>query len=239
MNRIALAILKNFHRFPWAYWKLCRYAKHTDKYPDQEKYDHIQYMMKKLVTCGNIDLQVFGKENLPEEDGFLFYGNHQGLFDVVGLVAAYDRPFAGVFKKELRNIPLLKQVIACTKSHAMDREDVRQSMKVIMKVIEDVNNGKTFAIFPEGTRSRNGNEMLEFHSGSFKCALKTKCRVVPIAFVDSYKVLDQKGSKPVKVQIHFLDAIEYEEYKDMNTKELATLVHDRIEQKIKEVEGAF
>ena len=54
MNRIALAILKNFHRFPWAYWKLCRYAKHTDKYPDQEKYDHIQYMMKKLVTCGNI-----------------------------------------------------------------------------------------------------------------------------------------------------------------------------------------
>ncbi|MBQ3061161.1 MAG: 1-acyl-sn-glycerol-3-phosphate acyltransferase [Lachnospiraceae bacterium] len=235
MNRIALAILKNFYRFPWAYGKLCRYAKNTDRYPEQEKYDHIQYMMKKLVKDGNIDLQVYGKESLPDEDGFMFYGNHQGLFDIVALVAAYDRPFAGVFKKELKNIPLLKQIVACTGSHAMDREDVRQSMKVIMKVTEEVKGGKTIAIFPEGTRSRNGNEMLEFHSGSFKCALKSKCKIVPLAYVDSYKVLDQKGSKPVSVQLHFLPVIEYDEYKDMNTKELANLVHKRIEDKIKEV----
>ena len=237
MNRIALAILKNFYRFPWAYGKLCRYARHPEKYSKQEMYDHIQYMMKKLVSDGHIDLQVYGKENLPDEDGFMFYGNHQGLFDIVGLVAAYDRSFAGVFKKELSNIPLVKQIVACTGSHAMDREDVRQSMKVIMKVTEEVNGGKTIAIFPEGTRSRNGNKMLEFHSGSFKCALKSKCKIVPLAFVDSYKVLDQKGSKPVSVQIHFLPVIEYEEYKDMNTKELADLVHKRIEDKIKEVEG--
>lgn len=234
MNRIALAILKNFYRFPWAYGKLCRYAKHPDKYSEQEKYDHIQYMLKKLVTCGNIDLQVYGRENIPEENGFMFYGNHQGLFDIVALVAGFDRPFAGVFKKELCNVPLVKQIAQCTKSHAMDREDVRQSMKVIIKVTEEVKEGRIIAIFPEGTRSRNGNEMLEFHSGSFKCALKSRCKIVPLAFVDTYKVLDEKGSKPVSVQMHFLEPIEYEEYKDMNTKELSQMVHDRIEEKIKE-----
>ena len=234
MLRIILMVLRNFWRVPHAYWKLCHYAKHADEYPEIEMYRHIQYILKLGVTSGNIDLVVTGKEHIPEENGFIMYGNHQGLFDIVALVAGFDRPFAGVFKKELSNVPLVKQIAQCTKSHAMDREDVRQSMKVIIKVTEEVKEGRIIAIFPEGTRSRNGNEMLEFHSGSFKCALKSRCKIVPLAFVDTYKVLDEKGSKPVSVQMHFLEPIEYEEYKDMNTKELSQMVHDRIEEKIKE-----
>ena len=71
--------------------------------------------------------------------------------------------------------------------------------------------------------------MLEFHGGSFKCATKAKCPILPIALIDSYKVLDQKGSKPVTVQIHFLEPIPYEEYKELNTVELAEMVHSKIE----------
>ena len=63
--------------------------------------------------------------------------------------------------------------------------------------------------------------MLEFHRGSFKCATKAQCPILPIALIDSFKVLDQKGSKPVNVQIHYLKPIPYEEYKEMNTAELA------------------
>ena len=71
--------------------------------------------------------------------------------------------------------------------------------------------------------------MGEFHGGSFRCALKAKCPVVPIAFIDSFKVLDQKGSKPVTVQMHYLEPIGYEQYKDMKTVELAELVKSRIQ----------
>lgn len=74
--------------------------------------------------------------------------------------------------------------------------------------------------------------MLEFHGGSFRCAIKAKCPVVPIAFIDSYKVLDQKGSAPVTVQIHYLQPILYEEYKGMKTTELAALVKNRINEAI-------
>lgn len=76
--------------------------------------------------------------------------------------------------------------------------------------------------------------MLEFHSGSFKCATKTKCPVVPVAFINSFKVLDEKGCKPVTVQIHYLEPISYEEYEGMNTTELANLVRGKIEAVIKE-----
>ena len=234
MNRLALMVLKNIHRAPGLYAKLCHYAKHTDKYPEQEKWDHIHKIMEIAVKSGNIDLQVTGLENIPglESDGFLMYGNHQGLFDVVAIAATVKPHLAAVLKKELVDIPLLKQIRLCTHSYGMDREDVRQSLTVIQNVTKDVQNGKHFLIFPEGTRSRNGNVMGEFHGGSFRCALKAKCPIIPFAIVDSFKVLDQKGSKPVTVQLHYLKPISYEEYKDMKTVELAALVKQRIQEAI-------
>ena len=228
MNRIALMVLKNLFRLPFLYGKLCHYAKHTEKYPEMEKYLHIQKIFKIAIKSGNIDLQIHGTENIPAENGYMLYGNHQGMFDVVALAATFPGPLSCVFKHELRNVPLLKQIIACTKSFAMNREDTRQSLEVIRAVTEEVKAGRNYLIFPEGTRSRKGNEMNEFHGGSFRCATKAKCPIVPLAFIDSFKVLDQKGSKPVSVQLHYLKPIPYEEYKDLKTMELAELVKSRI-----------
>ena len=232
MIRILLMVLRNLWRVPGAWFKLCHYAKHTDKYPELEKWQHIRYILGRAVISGNIDLQVYGKENIPKENGFLMYANHQGLFDVLAIAATCDNPLAAVMKKELAQIPFLKQIMICTNSFSMDREDIKQSMEVIVNVIKEVKKGRNYLIFPEGTRSKMGNKLLEFHGGSFKCAIKTKCPVLPVAFVDSFKVLDQKGCKPVKVQIHYLEPILYEEYKDMNTMELAALVRSRIEETI-------
>ena len=228
MNRIALMVLKNLFRLPFLYGKLCHYAKHTEKYPEMEKYLHIQKIFKIAIKSGNIDLQIHGTENIPAENGYMLYGNHQGMFDVVALAATFPGPLSCVFKHELRNVPLLKQIIACTKSFAMNREDTRQSLEVIRAVTEEVKAGRNYLIFPEGTRSRKGNEMNEFHGGSFRCATTAKCPIVPLAFIDSFKVLDQKGSKPVSVQLHYLKPIPYEEYKDLKTVELAELVKSRI-----------
>ena len=222
-------VLKNILRVPGLYWKLCRYAKHTERYPEMEKYTHIRRIMNLAVRSGNIDLQVYGKENIPQENGFLMCGNHQGMFDVVALVAAYEGPLAAVFKKELSNVPFLKQIIACSKSFSMDREDVCQSLTVIQAVTKELKEGRSYLIFPEGTRSKNGNQMADFHGGSFRCATKAKATILPFAFIDSYKVLDQKGSKPVTVQLHFMEPIPYEEYKDMNTTDIATMVKMRIQ----------
>lgn len=237
MNRIVTMVLKNLPVVPWAWWKLCKYARNTQDYPEEEKYRHIQYILKRAIRSGNIDLTVTGQEHIPAEGGFMLYANHQGMFDVLAIAATCDRPLGVVLKKELYNIPFLHQVCLCTKSFAMDREDVRQSLTVIRSVTEEVNAGRSYVIFPEGTRSRQGNEMLEFHGGSFRCAVKSKCPIVPIAFVDSFRVLDEDGSKPVSVQIHYLKPIVYEEYENLNTTDLAALVKERIQAKIDECMG--
>ena len=72
--------------------------------------------------------------------------------------------------------------------------------------------------------------MGEFHGGSFRAAMKAQCPIVPLCFIDSFKVLDQKGSKPVSVQMHYLKPIPYEEYKDLKTVDVAELVKSRIQE---------
>ena len=234
MNRLVMMLLKNLHRIPGAYGKLCHYAKYTDRYPEEEKWAHIRYVMGLAVNAGNVELKVTGIEDLPKEPGFMLYGNHQGLFDVLAIASTCPVPLGIAYKKELTNTPLLKQIFACTKSFAMDREDVRQSLTVIQNIINEVRKGRNYVIFPEGTRSKKGNEMLEFHGGSFRCAVKAKCPVVPMAFIDCFRVLDEKGSAPVTAQLHYLKPIAYEEYKDMKAAELAALVKSRIQDCINE-----
>ncbi len=234
MNRIVTMVLKNLWIVPGAWIKLCRYANNTEKYSREEMYRHIQFILKRAIRGGNIDLTVTGLENIPQENGFMLYSNHQGMFDVLAIAVTCDNPLGAVLKKELWDIPFLHQIALCTHSFAMDREDVRQSLTVIQNVTEEVKQGRNYLIFPEGTRSKLGNTMLEFHGGSFRCATKSKCPIVPIALIDCFKVLDQPGSKPISVQIHYLKPIVYEEYAGMKPAEVAALVKERIQAKIDE-----
>ncbi len=234
MNRIVTMVLRNLPIIPGAWIKLCKYAKHPEKFPELLRWQHLQYILKRAVRGGNVEVKVTGREHIPAEGGFMMYANHQGLFDVLAIGATCDHPMGAVLKKELVGIPFVQQVIQTTKSFAMDREDVRQSLTVIQSVTEEVKNGRSYLIFPEGTRSKAGNVMGEFHSGSFRCATKSKCPIVPVALVDSFKVLDEPGSKPVTMQLHYLEPILYEEYEGMKPAQVAELVKARIQAKIDE-----
>ena len=99
------------------------------------------------------------------------FPNHQGLFDALAFLQTHERPFVTVMKKEVKDIPLLKQVIQLLQAEIIDREDIRQSMQVIMNMTRRVKNGENFLIFAEGTRSRKGNQLLDFKGGSFKVLL--------------------------------------------------------------------
>ena len=229
MNRLALMVIKNIFRIPTLYWKLCRYAKHPERYSEAEMYEHIQKIMRYANKAGNVTLQVYGRENIPTENGFVMYSNHQGMFDVMAIVSDMPKPMSAVYKKELKDLPLIRQVATCLKGFAMDREDVRQSLEVIRNVTKELQAGRNYIIFPEGTRSKNGNRMGEFHHGSFRCATTAKCPILPVCVIDTYKVLDQKGSRPISVQLHYLEPILPEEYAGMKTNQLAELVQSRIQ----------
>ena len=228
MKRILLMVFRNILLVPYMWFRLCYVAAHADKYLEQNRYDMLRFIVHRANKGGNVVIKAYGKENIPQKSGFMFYPNHQGMYDVLAIVDACETPFSVVAKKEVENVQFLKQVFACMKAFTMDRSDLRQSMQVIMNVTKEVENGRNYCIFAEGTRSKLGNKLLEFKGGSFKAATKAKCPIVPVALVDSVKPFDTNSIAPVTVQVHFLQPLLYEEYKDMKTNEIAEIVRKRI-----------
>ena len=160
------------------------------------------------------------------------FPNHQGLFDGLVFLESCPRPLSFVIKKEAANIILIKQVRKALGALTIDREDLRQSIKVIGQMTEEVKKGRNFLIFPEGTRSRMGNKTQEFKGGTFKSAVKAKCPIVPCALIDSFIPFDENSIRPVTVKIYYLKPLLYEEYKNMKTTEIADEVKRRIDETI-------
>lgn len=222
---------------PYLFGGICWHGVRKD-YNFEAAYKHIQLVARKACKAGRVTLEAEGMENLPKENGFIFFPNHQGLFDVLVFLATCDKPFTVVIKKEASNIILLKQVIRALRAHVIDREDIRQSMQVIKAMVEDVKEKKNVLIFAEGTRSKQGNIVGTFKGGSFKSATMSKCPIVPCALVDSFKPFDENSIKPVTVKLRYLTPIYYEEYKDMKASEIAEEVQNRIQNAINEMVGA-
>lgn len=232
MRRIIMMVLRLFLKAPYFLFRIwyCGKKKPVD-YP--HSYNVIRHVCKKANHAGKVTIDAHGLEHIPKESGFMFFPNHQGLYDVLSIIDSCEMPFAFVIKKEASKIILLKQIIAATGSLPIDRDDMRQSMGVIKEVTQQVKNGRNFLIFAEGTRSKRGNELGEMKGGSFKSAVKARCPIVPVALIDAFRPFDEKSVKPVTVHVYYMKPILYEEYKDLNTTELADMVKARIEEQIR------
>ena len=236
MQRIALMVIRLILKVPYYFYIIWRCGKRKD-ISIEEAYATVKKVTKAANRAGRVTIESYGIENIPKENGFIFFPNHQGLFDVLVFLESCPVPFSFVIKKEASNIILLKQVIAALRSISIDREDIRQSMQVIQQVTEEVKKGRNFLIFAEGTRSKMGNQVLPFKGGTFKSAVKAKCPIVPCALIDSFKPFDENSIKPVTVKLIYLPPIHYEEYAEMKTPEIADMVKQRIEAAIVEFEN--
>ena len=236
MKRILLMVLKLIGHVPAWFWRICSFAKDTEeqRYSIEEKYNYIREIAIKANKAGRVTIVSSGEENLPEEDGYILYPNHQGMFDALVFLESCPVPFSVVYKKEVSNVILLKQVFRALHAIAIDREDIKQSLQVINQMTEEVKQGRNFLIFPEGTRSRQGNQVQDFKGGSFKAATRARCPIIPVALINCFVPFDSKTTEHVNVQVHFLEPLLYEEYKDMKTTEIAAIVRERIQHTINE-----
>lgn len=233
MKRIILMVLKLFYKVPFYLYYISKYGR-DESVSLEENFAYLKKVTMDANRAGRVKIETHGLENIPQENGFVLFPNHQGMFDVLVFLESCPVPFSFVFKKEAGNIILLKQVIRALKAIPIDRSDLKQSMQVINQVTEEVKQGRNFLIFPEGTRSRLGNRMLPFKGGTFKSAVRAKCPIVPCALIDSFKPFDELSIRPVTVKVMYLKPMRYEEYAGMKTVEIAEEVQRRIEAAITE-----
>ena len=199
-------VVRLFYKVP--YYLIRIWWLGTRKNFDLEKnYAFIKKVTKAANRAGRVTIESYGVENIPKENGFIFFPNHQGMFDALVFLESCPVPFSVVYKKEVSNVILLKQVFRALHAIAIDREDIKQSLQVINQMTEEVKQGRNFLIFPEGTRNKNADEteMLPFHDGSFKIAARAKSPIIPIAISNSANIWEANFPKmtPTHVVIEY------------------------------------
>lgn len=162
-----------------------------------------------LLKLAGAKVKVIGAENVPEDRAVLFVSNHQGNFDIPLLLGHIDKPKAFVAKVEILKLPMIRTWMKQMNCVFMDRQDMRQSLRVMNEATEYLKQGYSMVIFPEGTRSK-GEAMGEFKAGSLRIAIKANVPIVPVTIRGSYKLMEQNGFviKPAEVEIVISEPIE-------------------------------
>ena len=129
-------------------------------------------------------IEAIGVENFPKEGGVLLCANHIHNFDpiVVGIMA--PRPVHYMAKEEIFRVPVLGGIVKKCNAFPVKRGfSDREALRTGLKILKD---GNVFGLFPEGTRSKNG-ELGKGLSGAGFFALRTEANVVPCAVIGPYK----------------------------------------------------
>ena len=235
MLRYYLMIAFNLFRFEGMILKMRKLAA-DETTTDEESHAYLQHIIRFMQKKGRTRTEVYGEENLPAEGGYVLYPNHQGKYDAYGIIGAHKKPCSVVMDKAKSYDLFIKEVIDMIKGKRLDKEDVKQAFSIIMEMTEDVKQGKRYVLFPEGEYDKDKkNTLWEFKSGCFKVSQKSQTPIVPVAIIDSYKAWNSSTLKTVTTQVHFLEPIPFEEYKELKTNQIAELVKTRIQEKIDEV----
>ena len=80
MKRILLMVFRNILLVPYMWIRLCYRAAHTEKYTEENQYAFLKWIVIHANRGGNVYIDVHGAENIPSQNGFMFYPNHQGLY---------------------------------------------------------------------------------------------------------------------------------------------------------------
>lgn len=194
----------------------------ADKYAQQTAYLWAKYTIK---TIG-IDLEINGLENIPKE-ACLFIGNHTSILDIPIMFYTIDRLVGFVSKKEILKAPVLGTWLERAHCIPLDRENPREAIKSINYGVELLKKGYSLAIFPEGTRSEDGN-LGEFKKGSLKLATKAKAPIVPVIIDRAYTSFEKdKKFKPSKIKVTFAKAV--------NTSELTKEQERNLNEDIRDI----
>ena len=184
-----------------------------------------------LLWAAGVRVEVQGREHLAMDRPQIIASNHQSWYDVFALAANIPKVFRFVAKEELGRIPVFGRAWRTAGHISVNRRDRVQAIRTLEYFGTLVrNDNSTIVIFPEGTRSPDG-ELLPFKKGAFMLALHTHIDIVPTVVVGGRSVL-KKGDWRVhrgRLIVRFGEPIPTVGYNEENRDHLIALVRSRIE----------
>jgi 1-acyl-sn-glycerol-3-phosphate acyltransferase len=194
--------------------------------------DFMYQMTMKVVRSGlriaGIRVRVEGLENIPP-GVCIFAANHVSNMDPLAFVPAIPRRVSLLAKDKIFRIPILSKAMRLAKLIPVDRADREAAASSVDMAVQYLKEGLSFAVYPEGTRSRDGR-LLPFKKGTFVMAIEAGVPVVPVSIAGA-QTLMRKGDwtvQPGEVTIRFGRAVDASKYTMDHRSELLARVESLV-----------
>lgn len=143
-----------------------------------------------------VKVNVFGKENVDSSKGKVYISNHASYLDIFVQLAWLPDSVRMIYKKEINRIPLLGWAMLAAGFVPIDRKNLKSGLASLHKGAEKIKRGLSIMIYPEGTRTEDGN-IGEFKRGMFYLAEKAECDIIPVSMSGTYELMP-RGTLKVK-----------------------------------------
>jgi 1-acyl-sn-glycerol-3-phosphate acyltransferase len=162
---------------------------------------------KMALWLAGVRLEIHGLDRIPRDRPVVFMANHQSNCDPPALLAVLP-PVLVMVKKEFFRVPLIGRGMVQCGFIRVDRSNREQALEAVEKGVQALKAGKSFLVYPEGTRSPDGR-LQRFKKGVFVMAIKASAPIVPISVSGSNKIMP-KGKfviRPGDVRITFHETV--------------------------------
>lgn len=233
MFKYIKAVFRGAYKILFAYPKICKYAKHKDKYSIEERYAYARKLINIVFRAMDVEVEAEGLEKLNKDETYYFVSNHQGFVDPLAMIYLFDKPKVFVSKIEAEKYPFAGKVNKSIDSIFIDRDNIRDAVRMVKQSREYLNNGRDVVIFPEGTRTRDDNHIPgEYKAGALKPAFETKTKIAVLAMDGSYKTFSRKFKGKTIIKVKVLEVIDPSEYDSKNTNDLAKKIEEETKEQI-------
>lgn len=221
---------------------MIKFSRHPEKYPLEKRYRIARKEISFVIGLFHLDYHLEGFEEFSKsKEKSLVISNHLSFFDPLMIIIQSEKPVTFIAKKEIFKMPFVKRVAKAIDVFAIDRENVMSQLSEIKKVVTYLKdpNKPSVIVYIEGTRNRNPeNPCLDFHGGTIKIAQMAGCPINVAATYGSFRALSMKSYlRKYPVYFSIIDTIPAEDFKKINTNELAHDLRNRVDEKVDYLRG--
>lgn len=189
-------------------------------------------LFKGFLKCHN-GLKIYGKENIPAEGPFIIAPNHQSFLDgpIVMTGMSWNEVSGYYFYATEEHVqhPVLKYLARRNNIILMERRNLKNS---ILKLAEVIRKGKNVVIFPEGSRTHDG-DMIPFKKMFAILSTELQVPVVPVCIKGAFEAnpRSKKFISTARISVKYLPAVAPQAGDDYNS--FAKKIHNIIESELK------
>lgn len=168
---------------------------------------------KGVAWLSGVRLTIKGSEHIPADQAVLYVGNHRSYYDIVIMYSLMKKLTGFIAKKEIKLVPVLNIWMWFLDCLFLDRDDLKSGVEMIKTATDNMKDGVSYVIFPEGTRNGTDEEFLPFHKGSFKIAQRSGCAIIPVALTGTREIYEanKRKVKSSKVILEYGEPLYYNE----------------------------